>query len=118
MSRSILERKLRDQCGMTIAQAHLAVATILEGIENEVAAGGRYDIPRSGRFVATTIKARRWRHPLTGEMRDIAPTKYVMFRAAPYFRKKLIERDTQPPVKRRRHRPPARRLRNDCPLGI
>ncbi|GBQ11910.1 hypothetical protein AA700_1058 [Acidiphilium acidophilum DSM 700] len=61
MSRVGLERKLRKECGMTFAPAHLALNTILETIEDEVAVKGWYGIPRFGRFAATTIKTPHWR---------------------------------------------------------
>ena len=90
MIRSELITKLADkQPQLTASDVELAVKTIIDSINNQLAKGGRVEIRGFGSFSIRTRPARLGRNPRTGEKVQVPERATLYFRPGTELRERV-----------------------------
>lgn len=78
-----------QECGITIISATNIIDTFLDEVKNEVANGGKINIPKFGIFESVIRFSRTGRNPQTGETITISASKAKApkFKASSEFKK-------------------------------
>lgn len=76
-----------QECGITIISATNIIDTFLDEVKNEVANGGKINIPKFGIFESVIRSSRTGRNPQTGETITISASKAPKFKASSEFKK-------------------------------
>lgn len=80
MNKTELVKKVMEDAELTKAQAEKAVASILTGVKDTLAAGEKVQLLGFGTFEVRERAARKGRNPQTGEEMDIAASKVPAFK--------------------------------------
>ena len=83
------KRTLKQISDQIVPDAHISVRAgrqylrrLLEELRQELIQQGRVELRGFGSFSVSTRKARKGKHPKTGQPIEIAQTRFVRFRAA------------------------------------
>ncbi|MCO5248335.1 MAG: HU family DNA-binding protein [Chitinophagales bacterium] len=81
MNKGDLIKAIADNSGITKAQATDALAAVLDGISDALAAGDKVTLIGFGTFSVNERAARTGRNPATGKVIKIAAKRQVKFKA-------------------------------------
>lgn len=81
MNKKNLIRKAAAKAGLSVKDEQRAVDSFLAAISESLKAEKSIVIPDFGRFSVYERKARKVRHPQTGEIVDVPAMKHVRFKA-------------------------------------
>ena len=80
LTKTELVNQVAKGAGLTKAQAHRAVDSMLNSIRSTLAKGASVNLVGFGSFVVVQRKARKGRNPRTGKVMTIPARKVVRFR--------------------------------------
>ncbi len=89
MNKTELVKKVAKANEMTQKQAAAAVESVLDAIQNAVAAGDSVSLIGFGTFSLKEREAREGRNPATGEKMTFAASKTPVFKAGKAFKEKV-----------------------------
>lgn len=85
MTKTALVRAFTKKFGLKRDDAEFWIEAVLDTITEAVSTSGELAIPRFGTFKIVTRKAKRYRHPKTGEIMEMKEKRIMKFNASPYL---------------------------------